>query len=42
VKTAEQLKKELAKKEHDGYDLRHENLPVGSESRMLRYSADYN
>ena len=31
-------KKELAKEEHDGYDSRHENLPVDLESRMLRYS----
>ena len=34
-------KKELAKEEHDGYDSRYENLPVGLESRMLRHSADY-
>jgi hypothetical protein len=41
VKRSELLKKELAKKEHDGYDSRHENSPGGSESRMLQYSADY-
>jgi hypothetical protein len=35
---SEKLKKELAKDEHDGYDSRHENLPVGSEIRMLQYS----
>jgi hypothetical protein len=34
-------KKELAEEEHDGYDTHHENLPVGSESWMLRYRADY-
>ena len=42
VKSLEWPKKELAKEEHDGYDSRHENLPVGSESRMLRYGAEYN
>ncbi len=41
MKRSELLKKELAKKEPDGYDSRHENLPIGSESRMLQYSADY-
>ena len=41
VKRWEWLKKELAKEEYDGYDSRHENLPVCLESRMLRYHADY-
>jgi hypothetical protein len=41
VKRSELLKKALAKNEHDGYDSRHENLPIGSKFRMLQYSADY-
>jgi len=38
VKSSEQLKKELAEEEQDGYDAGHEHLPVGSESRILRWA----
>jgi hypothetical protein len=41
VQRSELQKKELAKEEHDGYDSRHENLPIGSEYRILQYSTDY-
>jgi hypothetical protein len=42
VKSAGLQKKELAKKEHDRYDSRHENLLLSSASRILRSRADDN
>jgi hypothetical protein len=36
VKTSEELKKELAEEEQDGYDTPQENLLAGSEVRVLR------
>jgi hypothetical protein len=42
VNSAGSQKKELAKKEHDRYDSRHENLLLSSDAPILRSRADDN
>jgi len=42
VSRAWELKKELAMKEHDRYDSRHENLPLFVDFQILQSPADDN